>query len=172
MRFEEWKPVRGYDGLYEVSSMGRVRALFRVGNFYKPGRILKPWLLRNGYLQVHLTRPKEKRKAFCVHRLLLEAFVGPAPIKCEARHINGVRAENTVKNLAWGTHKENVEDSRRHGTLIEGERAGSSKLTAEEVLEIRKAYFSGLSLQFIAECYDIDRTNVWNIGRYKTWRHI
>lgn len=178
MRFESpsspevWKPVLGYEGLYEVSNSGRVRALFSTSNFHKPGRILKPWLTYNGYCQIHLMRPGEKRKAKCIHTLMLEAFVGPAPEKCEARHLNGIRNDNRPDNLAWGTHKENSEDSRRNGTMAIGERQGASKLTAKDVIAIREMRSSGMSLSSIASLFSIDKSNVSAIALRKSWRHV
>lgn len=169
---ETWKPVRGYEGLYEISDKGRLRALFKAGNFHKPGRLLRPWLMKSGYLQVHLMRPGAKRKAACVHRLLLEAFIGPAPEKCECRHLNGDRADNNISNLAWGTHKQNVEDSRRHGTMIQGERAGSSKLTADDVVEIRRLIGEHVSRKDIAQLFQIDVSNISCIVLRKTWSHL
>lgn len=169
---EEWRPVLGYEGLYEISNMGRVRALFCTSNFHKHGRILKPWILKNGYVQIHLMRPGEKRKAFCIHRLLLEAFAGPAPENCEVRHLNGVRSDNALKNLAWGTHKENSQDMLRHGHGQTGEKQWNAKLTSDDVIQIRTLRNSGMSLIEIAELYGIDRTNVWQIATRKSWRHI
>lgn len=178
MRFESpsssevWKPVRGYEGLYEVSNTGRVRALFSNSNFQKVGRILKPWITRNGYCQIHLMRPGQKPKGKCIHTLMLEAFVGPAPEKCEARHLNGVRHDNRCENLAWGTHKENSEDSRRHGTMATGERQGASKLTEIEVRTLRELWFRGIKTGVLAKMFSIDRTNVWQICTFKSWRTV
>lgn len=168
---EQWRPVHGYAGFYEISDRGRMRALWKAGNFHKAGRILKPWVLRNGYLQVHLKPPKVPRKAKCIHVMILEAFVGPEPDK-EVRHLNGNRMDNRLRNLAWGTHQENVDDSRRHGTMIKGERAGSSKLTEAAVLKIRKLWSDHHPSLAIAALFGIDRTNVWQIVTRRTWRHI
>lgn len=169
---EEWKPVLGYEGLYEISNMGRVRALFKAGNFHKPGRILKPWILKNGYVQIHLMRPGEKRKAFCIHRLLLEAFAGPAPENCEVRHLNGMRSDNALKNLAWGTHKENAQDMLRHGHCKVGEQNWSAKLTEADVIKIRQLRSDGVPVGEISAMFSIHKTNVSYIALRKTWRHI
>lgn len=169
---EQWKSVLGYEGLYEVSTHGRVMALFQAGNFHKPGRILKPWVLKNGYLQVHLKPPGGKRKAYCIHRLVLEAFSGPAPEKCEARHLNCNREDNTVENLAWGTHSTNYQDSILMGTLARGERQWASKLTEADVLTIRRLRKNGMSCSLIAALYEIDKSNVSYIALRKSWRHI
>lgn len=169
---EEWKPVLGYEGLYEVSNMGRVRALFCTTNFHKPNRILKPWLLKTGYLQVHLMRPGEKRKAVYVHTLVLQAFVGPAPEKCEARHLNAARSDNVITNLAWGTHKENAQDMLKHGHCCTGEKQWNSKLTSNEVMRIRALASSGMSLPKIVDMCGVTYHNAWAIINLKSWRHL
>lgn len=169
---EEWKPVLGYEGFYEISNMGRVRALFCTTNFHKLNRILKPWLVKAGYLQVHLKRPGEKRKAHFIHRMLLEAFVSPRPPKCEVRHLNGSRSDNTLSNLAWGTHKENAEDMLKHGHCSTGEKQWNSKLTEVQVKSIRELYASGFSVAEIAENFEARPSNVWAIVKGRSWRHL
>lgn len=174
MRFsvERWRPILGYEGFYEISDRGRIRALFKAGNFHKPGRILKPWLLKNGYLQVHLMRSGQRRKAFCVHRLLLEAFTGKHSENKEARHLNCNRSDNSLSNLAWGTHKENMQDSVALGRMAAGERQGASKLTNSAVLKIRYLWEQEVPASEIAVQFNIDRSNVWQIATRKTWRHV
>lgn len=169
---EQWKPVVGYEGFYEVSNHGRVRALFCSSNFHKPGRILKPWVLKNGYVQVHLMKPGSKRAAKCIHILVLEAFRGPAPENCESRHLNAVRFDNSVDNLAWGTHKQNMQDSVLLGRMARGERQGASKLNSQDVIDIRAMRQKGVSLREIAEMYNVHVSNVGYIVNRKTWTHL
>ena len=102
---EHWRPVVGYEGLYEVSSIGRVRNVVRE-------KILTP-SDSNGYCTIGLRRDG-KHKTKLVHRIVLEAFVGPCPDNMICRHLNCRRKDNRSKNLRWGTHKENGEDMRRH----------------------------------------------------------
>lgn len=68
-----------------------------------------------------------------VHRLMLEAFVGPCPPGMECRHLNGVADDNRLENLCWGTHLENEMDRRRHGTMANKNR----KLSEASVAELR-----------------------------------
>lgn len=114
---EEWRPIPGYEGTYEASTLGRIRALDRVtdrGRRWK-GRIMTPVALRNGYLIVTLWRDGSQRTPL-VHRLVLSAFVGEPQEGQEARHANGDRADNRIANLSWGTHSENQYDQVAHGT--------------------------------------------------------
>jgi hypothetical protein len=110
---EEWRPVVGHEGAYEVSDQGRVRSLdhFRmqtgphgelVQRFY-PGKILRPSVsTKAGHVGVSL-----RRKTFHVHALVLAAFVGPRPVGQETLHLNHVGADNRLVNLRYGTRSEN-----------------------------------------------------------------
>lgn len=108
---EIWLPICGYEGHYQVSNHGRVKSLKR-----KKPMLLKLFQAHAGHLCVSLYKDGRLKQAF-VHRLVLNAFVGPCPdegLMC--RHLNGDPADNRVENLAWGTAKQNAEDMVRHGT--------------------------------------------------------
>lgn len=121
MTREKWAPVPGWDGLYEVSTRGRVRSLERFsvdsrGRLYRvPGRVRKLSRHPSGYVLVNLCAGGSRRK-YQVHRLVLAAFIGPCPEGMETRHLDGDRANNHLENLAWGTPEENTADRVRHGT--------------------------------------------------------
>lgn len=106
---EDWRPVRGYEGLYEVSSGARVRSLRRKAT---AGKILKQFK-HNGYLVVCLSR-RSKPKTYAVHTLILEAFVGVRPENFHACHYNGVKVDCRLSNLRWDSVKANHEDKIRH----------------------------------------------------------
>lgn len=114
---ERWRSVVGYEGLYEVSNQGRVRSLARLDarGHQLDGALLKlhPHPL-SGHLQTTLTK-----SGACVvkkvHRLVLEAFVGPSPDGTEGCHWNGNPADNRIGNLRWGTPVSNAADRIRHG---------------------------------------------------------
>lgn len=123
-----WLPIRGYEGVYEVSNLGNVRSLDRYCNgrwpgstrFY-PGRKLNPTPLRYtrgpDYLVVTL-RYNGSRDYKKVHHLVAEAFLGPRPEGLLIRHLNGDGGDNRAENLAYGTHAENAADAIRHGTYM------------------------------------------------------
>lgn len=118
---EEWRPVVGWAGLYEVSDMGRVRSLKRRvssrHNWHASTRLVPPRILQQaknrGYLQVNLAREGKRQKS-SVHRLVLEAFRGPAPTGTECLHGNGDPSDNRLDNLRWGSPAENNLDILRH----------------------------------------------------------
>lgn len=101
---ERWRDIKGYEGLYQVSDLGRVKSL----NCHRSGKekILKPVDNGKGYKLVHLV--KEKRlKWKSVHRLVAESFIINNNNKPTVNHIDGNRANNKVDNLEWATYSEN-----------------------------------------------------------------
>ncbi len=116
--FESWLPVVGYEGLYEVSDLGRVRSLSRNrrdGRGYLPGRVLRPGPQRRGYLTVSLTDADGCVRSRRVHQLVLGAFVGPRADGMEVLHNNDVPGDNRLVNLRYGTRSDNQRDIYRNG---------------------------------------------------------
>lgn len=117
---ETWKPIPGYEGLYEVSDHGGVRSLDRVVAMKNGrrktlrGQARKLQRLPNGYLTVRLGKGGESVQ-FYVHRLVLLTFVGDCPRGMETCHNNGVRDDNRLENLRWDTKSANVADTISHG---------------------------------------------------------
>ena len=122
MSDEEWKPVPGWDGLYEVSNEGRVRSLARTllkrGGTMKyrlPEKILSNRISGSGYPAVFLCRDGVREQA-TVHTLVLQAFVGPRPTSThKGLHRDDNPRNNHVSNLYWGTMQENALDRVRNG---------------------------------------------------------
>ena len=116
---EQWRPVVGYEGAYEVSDHGRVRSLTFTQTHKNgtkrihQGRILTPDLGRR-YPRVNLYRGGIARSGF-IHCLVLEAFVGPRPEGAEACHADDDKTNAKLSNLRWDTRSENIHDRRRNG---------------------------------------------------------
>jgi len=112
---EQWLPVVGYEGAYEVSDLGRVRSVDRrrLGGAMIRGRILKPRPLPNGRLRVSLARLGTATDAY-VYRLVLGAFIGPCPVGMEALHWDDDSSNNALVNLRWGTRTDNMRDMSRN----------------------------------------------------------
>lgn len=165
--------MRDYEALYEVSDLGQVRSIKRENGVgcRKTGGVLHSYERKRGagYQCVVLCRYGERRRKL-VHRLVLEAFVGPCPGGMQTRHLNGDSGDNRLANLTWGTSKENIEDRRRHGRVSHGEQHGNAKLTANDVSVIRALAKQGCTHQSISGRFGIDRSQVGNIVRGRQWK--
>jgi hypothetical protein len=126
-----------------------------------------------GYPRVNLALSERKTyKTFRVHRLVLEAFVGPCPDGLECRHKNGVKTDNRLENLIWGTPEENRGDNHTHGTYQNGENHSQAKLEAAQVLEIRRRRAAGESLKQLAEEFGVNVPNISSIVNRRSWKHL
>ena len=105
-QIEHWAVLPGND-TYEISDLGRVR---------KGDRLLKQRLHYTRRYPVVEIHADGRHRETLVHRLVLMAFRGYPPPGTECRHLNGIRTDNRLENLAWGTHSENSVDQVEHGT--------------------------------------------------------
>lgn len=173
---ERWLPVVSFDGfyasLYEVSDLGRVRSLPRqTRRGVRGGRLLAGHVRDDGYPEVAMSR-ENKVRARMVHLLVLEAFVSLCPDGMEARHGPGGKLDASLANLCWGTRAQNVGPDRvRDGQSNRGERHGLSKLTMEQVEDIRRRSAAGETQQSIASRHGITFQNVSVIVLGKTWSY-
>lgn len=117
---EIWKPIKGYEGLYQVSDQGRVKSLERKNCFGRTvkERILKPYDKGYGYLSVDLFIDG-KRKQHQVHRLVCEAFHENPENKPQVNHKNEIKADNRACNLEWCTRRENCNFGTRNARIGE-----------------------------------------------------
>jgi len=171
------KPVPYCPG-YQVTDDGRVWSNPKPGKGWsKHGRWLRLRHDSFGYRRVHLCAG-EKRFERRVHVLVLETFVGPCPDGMQCRHLNGDPSDNRLGNLKWGTWKENVMDSVRHGTKVNppigiGEDNPAAKLTERDVRLIVYMWRTGeFTRREIAESYGISVVTVGQIVNRKTWGYL
>ena len=177
---EAWLPVLGYEGFYEVSSLGRVRSVDRVfvradgQRQGRRGRVLIPGTTGRSRSYPSVTLRHGRRRP--VHVLVCEAFHGPKPSpKHEVAHWDGDPTNNRPDNLRWATRSENSADARRHGTIPlapgeGGERNGHARLTWEIVDAIRSACSMGATQASQAARFGIGKSQVHNIVSGKAWR--
>lgn len=166
---EIWKPIAGYEGSYEVSNFGRVRSLDRMllgrdgREELHHGRLLKLQTLWNGYLQVDLALPGQKRKHRPVHQLVAEAFLGPRPKKHDVMHIDGNRTNNRAENLCYGTRAHNLHQTYEYGKM--------KKLTREDVLRVFARIENGESNSEIAKSFGVSPSAIYRIrvGKNFAW---
>lgn len=106
---EEWRDIKGFEGLYKVSNLGRVKN--------SRNRILKFYKINSGYYCLKLVHEDGKRESSLVHRLVIETF-NPCPVtdkKMTVNHINHDKTDNRLENLEWMTYQENCRDAMAAG---------------------------------------------------------
>ena len=171
---EIWKPAIGFEGFYEVSDLGRVRSLARKvpridGRFYGvASRVLKPARRAAGYLHV-VIRKDNVPYTRTVHRLVMEAFIGPRPQGMECCHCNGIPYDNRLQNLRWDTPLGNGWDRKSHGTSNQGFSNPRSFLTPEQIELIRCA--TGTDRQ-VGELFGVAPETARRIRKRLRWAHI
>lgn len=121
MLFEVWKDIKGYEGLYQISNFGNVKALEKSvwngkTNLYFPEIIRKPNFDKDGYLNITLSK-NSKAKTFKIHRLVAKAFIDNPGNLPEVNHKDGNKSNNFVNNLEWITRSENQKHAFRIGLI-------------------------------------------------------
>lgn len=193
---EIWKPVKGYEADYQVSSVGRVKSLRKViiksnGQRYtRESKILRPAIDKRGYVRCALSMMGSKLVTKKVHRLVAEAFIPCQDYSLFVNHIDFNTQNNHVDNLEWCTIKETVYHSINHGRLQmfadadlrirsvnivtkKGELNGFSKLTESQVLEIRDKYLPNLyTRKMLAEEFNVTVSAIKDVISRKSWKHI
>jgi len=175
---ELWRPVVGYEGVYEVSNIGRVRSLTRVvlingRNRTYPQHV--PGILMAIYYRekrpcVHLRGRDKMHKYRRVYHLVLEAFVGPRPDGYVACHNDGDTTNSKVVNLRWDTQKANMQDMKAHGTHVRGSRSVGAKITELEAVKIREIYSDGgTSQRRLAGMFGVSQSVIREIIIRKKW---
>lgn len=177
---EEWRPLVGYEGLYEISSLGRVRSLTRVSKIRSPsgiecsrtypGKLLSVSRDGHGYRQFTAVR-EGREETIAVRRALCAAFYGPRPSRAhQAAHANGNRADDRVDNLRWATPLENAADRDEHGTTYWGERQHLAKLREADIPVIRARHKAGETQKAIAASYGVSKNTIQKICAGTTWK--
>lgn len=143
---EVWRDVDGWP--YQVSSLGRVRSL----------RAIRPHSSADGYQRVHFYDGSNIAHPL-IHRLVAEAFIGPAPSTAHVvSHINGNPSDNRPENLEWATVLQNATRRKEHGNYPSGANVYNAKLTNEQAAEIRRMHKSGTkNISRLARAFGVSR---------------
>lgn len=165
---EEWHPVHGYDGLYDVSNLGRVRSYH-----YGEPRLIAPHISNKGYPTVSL-HGRGKRKEAGVHSLVAIAFHGDKrnALHREVAHMDGNRANPRADNLKWVSTAENRSHRKMHGTETWGERHPLAALTNAQAIEVKRLIAAGARICAIAAKYGVSWETIRGIKRGRNWRHV
>ncbi len=174
---EIWKDIEHYNGVYQISNLGRVRSFNSTGS--NSSRRKTPIIMKNikdskGYEVVNLSKNGSK-KMKKIHRLIAKAFI-PNPDRKEfVNHIDGNPSNNSICNLEWATSSENKKHGYDIGITkpVMGSKHGRSKLTESDVLTIRDLHkrkiYSNIK---IAEIFGISANYIGEIIRRDKWKHI
>lgn len=175
---EVWQAIPEYEGLYEASSLGRIRSLdrnihCRDGSVKRySGRLLQPQLMSTGYLTVQLSKGGIATHCL-IHRLVAMAFLQNHDGLEEVNHKDGVKKNNALPNLEWMSRVRNIRHAMGMG-LIQGmgELNPAAKLTDAQVQQIKELSRYGLHPGELAHAFGVKKSTITDIQLCRTWQHI
>lgn len=159
---EEWKPIVGYEGVYEISSTARVKRILRAPGA-TAGKERKQFVKNSGYLFVSLNMGGARKSEY-IHDLVAAAFIGVKPNGCYVNHIDGNKHNNHVSNLEYSTPSKNLDHAYQTGLR-------TTKLSPREIREIRRIHGT-VSYQAIANRFGISQSTAIAICKRQTWAHV
>jgi len=175
---ERWCPVPGFEKFLEASSLGNVRAIERQSFVRRAKRSYtatykrrqyRPYVERNGYLVVSPVMNK-KRKKLLVHRLIAFTFVEGHQEGYSVNHINNIKTDNRPENLEWITLAENTSKQWRDGLVnLKGENQPGHKLSAKQVIYIRRVLALGVPPHTLAIIAGVSPTLIYLIRDHVRW---
>ena len=168
---EHWLPVVGYEGVYSISDLGRLRRVTRTRGSRR-SLFMKGIRTKKGYLRAAL-RSNGQAKDVLIHNLVLKAFIGEAP-SLQCNHKNGIKTDNRLVNLEWVTGQENIGHAWRLGLMrpLRGEQHGTAKLTEADVVAIRAAYAAGTTHGALGRQYGVSQGTCSRVVLRKSWAHV
>lgn len=162
---EEWRAIPGYEGVYEASSLGRVKRV-------RSGRILATAEDGKGYLLTHLCKGGV-RWLTQTHRLIAMAFIRADLAGVTVNHLNGVKGDNRIENLEVISHRGNIHHAIATGFRnLTGQRNGNAILGEEDVAAVRAMIATGRSSREIARLYSVSKSCIDKIRIGRTWKHL
>jgi len=176
---EIWKDIIGFEGYYQISTLGNVRSLDRVVTHKRGSRTVRkqnmtPCASTFGYTFFCL-RINSIPKNFKTHRLIAQAFIPNPENKPQVNHINGIKNDNRIENLEWCTNSENQIHAYSLGLNIaaKGINKFNSKLTDQIVLEAKQKHINeNISFAKLAKEYNVSKSAIRHIRSGNSWRHL
>lgn len=174
---EKWKIIEEFLK-YLIRNKGRIKILSTLED-------KKVFVKDDGYIATTLGNGKQNYKY--VHRLVADAFVNSKHEKPQVNHINGIKGDNRAENLEWVIPAENIRHAIDTGLLkykkkgkeiknskhLKGEKVSSSKLSPEEVIEIRVLWdFKEYKKVELAEIYGVNESTIRDVITRRQWKHI
>jgi hypothetical protein len=160
---EKWEIIKSHP-YYLVSDYGRVMRVVEGSNTY-PGRILKIRTNNHGYACVSLAKRKQP-----IHKLVMEAFIGPCPNGKEVNHKDGNKKNSCLENLEYVTRQQNTQHAYDIGLINrEGEKNGRAKLKEGEVWLIKKLCRKNIKYKIIQRMFNISDSCIWAIKFGHNW---
>jgi len=157
---EIWKDIKDYEGIYQVSNLGRIKSISRVKwNRFQfinvEEKILKTSIHKTGYINIQLSK-NSVSKNFSLHRLIAECFIENPEKKPCINHINGKKEDNSIDNLEWSTYSENNLHARKSGLnkISMRQRESAKKLCSKIVLNLETGIFYD-TIQAAAASYNV-----------------
>jgi len=176
---EEWKDIKGFENIYQVSNLGRVRSLDRVvvtknghGMKFK-GKMLKFREDRYGYHYLSMYNKKTFTKK--PHRLVAETFIPNPKNYKQVNHIDRVKTNNKIDNLEWCDASHNIQHSMEIGLRVYdkvGEDMYTSTYTEDQVREVINMLNQDKSHSEISQKVGMTKGNIYNIKKRKSWKHL
>jgi len=167
MENEIWKDIKGYEGIYQISNLGRVKS------FHK--RMRKKLFLNNhltlaGYYQIELNKDgKQNRTTTHLHQLIAIYFIPNPENKPCVNHINGIKTDNRIENLEWVTHSENT----KHAYAIGLKERPNSKLEMDDVYDIKIIHkMFGLTQNEIGKKFNVSGRTICDVLRNKSYKSL
>ena len=180
MKNKVWKPVKGYEEYYEVSTDGEIRTIerhivFPTYSYLKKQKLLKQFVDGRGYMHVKLYDGKGKPKSMTTHKVVAITFLENPENLPEINHKDANKLNNCLSNLEWMSRGDNIKHAYKHRDPKTYKGSGNklAKLTEEQVIEIRKEReLYKTTYEQLAKKYNVGITLIGYIVNRKTWRHV
>ena len=172
------KPIKGFEGLYEISDDGYVISLSRVlptptANYTLKERKTKGYKTKKGYFAFDFRR--RGGKCVFVHKLVAEAFIPNPENKPQINHKDGNKENNCVENLEWCNNSENQIHAFKNGLQKSNFKHPNSKLTYEDVIYIKRNYQKGIlgkGMKSLSKKFNVCYSTIQQIINGKSYKNI